>query len=731
MSRYKIKAKGADTPELLIYGDIGVAWDAEESNDAKTVVDSLNRLRGQLDVRINSFGGSVADGLAIFNGLRRYPDPVVTHVDGVAYSIASLIAMAGHEVRMAANAMLMVHAPWGMSVGNAPEMREMADILDRHAEAMVASYIRDGGPDADTIRGWLTDGADHYFTASEATELGLVDTVSDPQPISEIAAAMRKAGRDYRLPAAHRRATPKGKATMADETTPEGGPTLEQPKAQNDPSQIMAGHSRIVKAATAQGANDEAARRRAISDVFSDWYDADPLNPISALHDSCMEDLKCSGNDAQSKLLKLLSQRSEDPVIVPLQYGMEPQPPAPPQASRHLGGAMQISRDQQDKRAVGLQRALSIRSGLEKDPSKIEAERQGEFLSLSLVDIMGQELKALGYPVAGSREDVARRYVQALPILAAGPSHGTDHLPAILGNIANLSAMQGWEGSEETWGIWTQAGTLNNYQTATRANAALLDKLTKMAENQEWEYGDMADVKQRITGYFHGLKYSLSIQAIVNDDLGELTRTMEGWGEAASSTVGDAVHAVLFTSGTGGFGQTMDEDSTVLFHADHSNYVASGSGAAPSETTLNAARAAMVTQSDPNSRKVAAIPRYIIHGTSLYATVLKVLNSQELQSVSVDGVTGATVLSGSINTVRSMNLTPVEEYRIIASAPAATAWVLAAGRRTIEVAGVGGPVVPRADQSMVSNTPGITYELSMPFGVAALDYRGLYFNYGA
>jgi hypothetical protein len=241
----------------------------------------------------------------------------------------------------------------------------------------------------------------------------------------------------------------------------------------------------------------------------------------------------------------------------------------------------------------------------------------------------------------------------------------------------------------------------------------------------------MADVKQRITGYFYGLKYSLSIQAIVNDDLGELARTMEGWGEAANATVGDAVHAVLFTAGSGGYGQSMDEDTTILFHANHSNYVASGAGAAPSEATLNTARTAMVTQSDPNGRKISAVPRFLIHGPSLYSTVLKILSSQEMQSVTVDGATGATVLSGSINSARSMNLIPVEDYRLVASAPAATAWVIAAARRTVEVAGVGGPVTPRAEQAMVSNVPGITYELSMPFGVAALDWRGLYLNYGA
>lgn len=728
MRRYEIKAAGrGERAELLIYGDIGQSWDEAESNDARSVVDALKGLTGDLDVRINSFGGSVADGLAIYNALRRFPGTVTAHIDGVAYSIASLIAMAGHEVRVAANAMLMVHAPWGMAVGNAPEMREMADILDKHAEAMVAGYLRDGGPDADTVRGWLMDGADHYFTAAEAVELGLADVVDDTRPVFQIAAALRQSGRAYHLPAAASRSTSE-RAVMAEDNTP--GASAETPILDKNPA--LAAHSRTVKAAKAEGVKAEAARRGAITEVFADFYDADPLNPISALHDECMADMDCDELTARRKLLGMLAARGSDPILASAHHATATSytPPAPPAVSRHIGGHAQISADQADKRAAGLQAALSIKSGLVTDRKVIEAERKSEFLAMSLIDVMGQELRASGYAVNGSREDIARRYVQALPILAAGPSHGTDHLPAVLGNIANLSAMQGWEGSAESWGQWTQSGTLNNYQTATRANVALLDKLTKMLENQEWEYGDLADVKQRITGYFYGLKYSLSIQAIVNDDLGELTRTMQGWGEAASATVGDAVHAVLFTSNTG-YGQTMDEDSKALFHADHNNYIASGSGAAPSETTLNAARSAMLTQSDPNGRKVAAIPRYLIHGPSLWATVRKVLNSQDLQSVTVDGATGATVLSGSINSIAAMNLTPVEEYRLVASAPAATTWVLAAARRTVEVAGVGGPVQPRAEQSMVSNTPGITYELSMPFGVAALDYRSLYLNFGA
>lgn len=713
---YRIIARGAFT-ELRLYGDIGESWDAEESNDAKTIVAKLDELTGPLDVRINSVGGSLADGLAIYNALRRYPDRVITHVDGVAYSAASLILMAGAIINMAENAMLMIHSPGTLAMGNAPQLRDIAETLDKHAEAMLPCYRRAGGPDDETLRAWLTDGKDHYFTAVEAKDLGLVDSIMKARDDPEITASLSSITR-YRIPPAVLAAKPT-ETTMSDQTpaTP----------AADD---IIAKHSRTVRTAKAEGVRAEAKRRGDIEAVFVDFYDADPLNPITALRETCLDDIHCDELTARRKLLAYLADQSVEPILAKQSYVVEAAPSRPPRASQHLGGAM-LGPDASDKRAEGLERALSIKCGLITDRKIIDQERRGEFLALSLVDIMGHELRAAGHQVVGAREDIARRYVNALPVLAAGPSHGSDHLPAILGNIANLSAMQGWEGATETWNQWTVPGILNNYQTATRANAALLDKLDRMQENQEWAYGDMADVKQRITGYFHGKKYSLSIQAIVNDDLGELARTMQGWGEAANATVGDAVHAVLFLAGSGGFGQTMDEDNVLLFHAGHFNYVASGHGGVPSETTLNAARSKMMTHSDPNNRKIAAIPKFLLHGPALYATVRKVLNSQELQSVTVDGNTGATVLSGSINSVQGMNLTPVEDYRIVASAPAANAWVLAAARRTVEVAGVGGPVTPRAQQSLVSNTPGITYELSMPFGVAALDWRGLYFNYGA
>jgi ATP-dependent protease ClpP protease subunit len=722
-TRYRIQARGPARSELLIYGDIGHNWDAEESNDARTVVGRLQALSGDIDVRINSFGGSVADGLAIFNALRRHPGAVTTYVDGVAYSIASLIAMAGSQVLMADNAMLMIHAPWGMAVGNAPEMREMADILEKHAEAMLASYLRDGGPAADTVRGWLTDGQDHYFTAAEAFEIGLVDSVAEAKPVTQIAAALRAVSRTYRLPAAMRRANLES-ATMADDTQ---GATHQAPTA----DQIVAKHSATVKKAQAEGVRLEAKRRGEITAVFTDFYDADPLNPVTALHDECMADTGCDELTARRKLMDFLARRSAQPILARETYAMEQSISPPPRVSPHLGGPMQITADVRDKRAEGLTLALSVRAGLERDPAKIRAAQGGELLSMSLAQIMAMELRAAGHSPVGDQQSIVNAYLKMLPVFASGPSHGSDNLPSVLGNIAEKAMLAGWEAAAESWSRWTQAGTLRNFQPSTAVNMALFDKLTRMRPSQEFEYGDAADQKQSRQLYQHGLRYGFPFEAIINDDVGALADALSGWGEAASATIGDYVHAALFTAGSGGFGQTMDADSTLLFHANHSNYVASGSGGVPSETTLNTARTAMVTQTDPNGRKVAALPRFILHGPALYSTVRKVLNSQELQSVTVDGATGATVLSGSINSVRDMNLEPVEDYRIVASAPGANTWVLAAGRRTVEVAGLNGQPRPVAEQIPIGNIWGINYQLTCPFAVTVLDHRGLYMNFGA
>jgi hypothetical protein len=372
--------------------------------------------------------------------------------------------------------------------------------------------------------------------------------------------------------------------------------------------------------------------------------------------------------------------------------------------------------DSADKFRAGATDALLYKTGLRLDEDKAKAIGENEFLSMSIGELAKHSLRVSGMSVKGSLEDNIRR------VLAAGPGQGTDHFPAILENIANKAVMDGYMDAEETWQRRTVSGTLQDYRQATRVNKSLFDKLDQMKEFDEFEHGRFADVKQNIQAYLHGKAFSLSLQSMVNDDLSMLVDDTRAWGEAANVTVGDSVFAVLSTAGTGGYGQTMTEDSTLLFHADHSNYVASGSGGAPTAATISAGRTAMMTQLDPNARQVASRPRYLLHGTTLTMSVYQLLNSQHY-------ITGESSTQGEVNPVRSLGLESVEEYRM--DDFVSTAWILAAARRTVEVSFVGGQTTPRVDRQAISNIPGVTWQISIPFGVAALDWRTLYLNYGA
>ena len=613
---------------IYVYGGIDMPDNDGRMIDPQEFVSAVNAIKSPaIDVRIASVGGNPVTAGAMYQALVDHPAKVRTIVDSKAYSAGSMLLQAGDERIARPLAVIMIHGPASPNTGgrgSAKDHREVADAIEAHAEAMVPAYTRHG-IEAEQVREWFASDKDIYFDAQAALKANLIDDVVDSMPLAasapeEFRVAAMGGGPDN---AAMGRAT-EGDADMA-ENQNQGDPKL-APADDN----IVAKHSKVVEVAMTAGAQAEAKRRAKVEEVFSAFYSGDELDPITAAYKACMGDVKCDELQARTALMNVLQAKSADPVISNLQYGSQPQYNAPPNASRHLGGSPVISRHVEDKRTEGITKALEIRAGLITDRKEIDAEAQNEYLACSLTEIMAQEMRAAGYQVVGNRESIARDYLRAMPVLAAGPSHGTGHLTGILADVANKSAMMGWESSEETWNVWTQSGTLNDYREAKRANLALLETLDLMRESQEWEYGDLADVSQGIQGFFYGKKYGFSIQSIVNDDLGEITRAFNAWGEAASATVGDAAMALLTTAGTGGYGQTMDETSLVTFHATHGNYVASGSGGAPSETALNAGYVAMATQTDPNSRTVGIRPRYIIHGATLASTVYRQLNSENL-----------------------------------------------------------------------------------------------------
>jgi ATP-dependent Clp endopeptidase proteolytic subunit ClpP len=171
---YEFRAR-AKAAEIVIYDEIGAF-----GIPAKAFLDELKALGpvAELTLRINSPGGSVFDGVAIYNALKRHQARVTVWVDGIAASIASMIAMAGDEVVMPENAMLVLHDPSGLVAGTAADMRATADALDKMAAGMVAAYRDKSGAGDAEIEALMA--AETWLSAEEAVELGLADRVEAP-----------------------------------------------------------------------------------------------------------------------------------------------------------------------------------------------------------------------------------------------------------------------------------------------------------------------------------------------------------------------------------------------------------------------------------------------------------------------------------------------------------------------------------------------------------------------
>lgn len=177
----------ADDPqvgELLLYGEISdVTWWGDEVTP-KQFADDLKKLGDVKEIRvyINSPGGDVFAGQAIYSMLNRHPARVTVYVDGLAASAASLVAMAGDRIVMPKNAMMMVHNPWTFVAGNADTLRQVADDLDKVREAMIPVYeARTGLERARVIE--LLD-AETWMTAEEAVELGFADEIEEAKAVA-------------------------------------------------------------------------------------------------------------------------------------------------------------------------------------------------------------------------------------------------------------------------------------------------------------------------------------------------------------------------------------------------------------------------------------------------------------------------------------------------------------------------------------------------------------------
>ena len=176
---FRVSNKTATKAEIILYGAIGASW-FEDSITAKSFSEELKKLDAnvkEITVRINSPGGDVFDGVTIYNRLKQHPAKVTVIVDGLAASIASIIALAGDEIIMSEGALYMIHLPWTMAAGNRNDLDNTIDRLLDVENQLVSIYANKTKMSKNEIRSMLEK--ETWLDSSQTVEMGFADKTSE------------------------------------------------------------------------------------------------------------------------------------------------------------------------------------------------------------------------------------------------------------------------------------------------------------------------------------------------------------------------------------------------------------------------------------------------------------------------------------------------------------------------------------------------------------------------
>ncbi|MCW0398762.1 ATP-dependent Clp protease proteolytic subunit [Xanthomonas sacchari] len=698
----------ADQYELMVYGDIGDNWWGE-SVTASSVVQQLNELPAsvtQINVRINSYGGSVADGLAIFNALKRHSATKAVTVDGVAMSIASLIAMAGDTVTMPATSILMIHAPWGGIMGNAQELRQYANVLDTYSSSMADAYVRKSAKSRDDVLALLTDGQDHYYTGEEAVEAGFADTLDDgsgdadaaPDEQARAFAAdlMQRIG--ARAPA---RYAGLAIAAAMRGCSAEAAPTQGAAPPNPNPPAATAEHTLPADAGHPSGENEmpnpvdakavlaaDKQRRESIRAQFA------PFQVRTDLDQSALAKLMKECEDDHDTLPEAAGQR----LLAMLGTATTPTAVGRPEAGR-------LTQDETVTYREGSVLAMLHRAA----PSahKLD-ERAQPFRGFNLADHARDAVERAGQNTRGmTKAEIAVKALQS-----------TSDFPAILETVATRSLRAGYQAAGRTFTQWASQGeSLPDFKEVSRVQLAGAPNLKRVVEGAEYEYGEMGDSAEKYRVQKYGRIVAITWETVINDDLGAFTRIPQAFGASAAELESDIVYAILT-------GNPAMADGNALFSVAHGNLGTAAELAdaldAASPNPIAEMRKLMTLQKGVEGRYITVRPRYLIVPPSLEEAALKITSANFVASRGVD------------QNVFGPSLIPVSEPRL--EDASSTAWYGAAESATvdtIEYAYLQGHEGVFTESRNGFEVDGVQVKCRHVFGAKAIDWRGLFKNAGA
>jgi len=711
--------------ELMLYGIVDPWNDPGTTLRAIDVMASLAELGDQETIvcRLNSPGGSVQEGLAIFNALRASGKTIEMHIDAMAASVASVIAMAGDTIIMADNASIMVHDPFVMAFGgSSEELRALADEIDRMKSVILDIYSKRTGLGRPELEAMMA--AETYLSAKDAVAKGFADKIEksrkvaacavlDPETLARLIAPpkLRAERAGPSAPADHRQenhmpepnqAAPEIIAARAEAARMERQRITEIRAAVRGASLgddfadelIDAGLSLddakvkiVARAKAPDGADIRAAAVREERERVAQIGAAVRAAKLPAEFAAELVAAHLTLAEANAKIINKLAETAEN------DQGNES-----PTRSQN-----RVTLDAVDKWQKGATEGLMARAGM-------KGGVRNEFSGLTLAELARASLDLRN--IRSGAMDRLEMIGTAFTLRNAGPGyHSTSDFGNVLSSVAYKALLTGYQEAEETFEQWTGTGTASDFRPVNRVDLGLFPNLDKVIEAGEYTYATIGDSGVTVQVATYGKMFAISRQAIVNDDLDQFSKVPMKMGRAAKRTIGSLVYAVINSN------PTM-QDSVALFHATHGNLA--GSGSVISETSLGAARAAMSRQKDDAgiATGIGVKPKFILVPPELLDLAIKVITAE-----TTPGDAGRPP-----NAVRNI-ATPISDGRLTG-----TAWYIAADSAqtdTIEVTYLNGQREPVMEQRMGWSVDGSEYKVRIDAGVKALHWRGLYKNPGA
>lgn len=567
-SWYEIRAAAA-TPgrvEIYLYEEIG-RWGISAQSFINDCRDAGVFEATNVELHIHSPGGDVMHGFAIYNTMQRLTGKVDIYIDGLAASMASVIAcLPNATVHMPSNAWMMIHKPWGGMAGDSDEMRDYADFLDRNESMMLTAYMQKTGLSREEIGALLK--AETWMDGAEAVAKGFADVLEEP--LDAAASLNQNKLKDYPN-------MPQAANTLFGARAQAPTPAAQVP-APAAPATPAAQHQQIDVAALAVQLQqtlqaNNTARVTAVNAVFEGFPQ------LAALRTECVNDMSCEASVAKDRLLAKLAEGTT--------------PSAGTSMAHIFAGNGNLVGD-------------SVRASVMNRAGHAQAEKDNPYQGLTLRELARASLVDRGIGVSG---------MAATGVVGLAFTHSSSDFGNILMDVAHKSALLGWEEANETFDRWTRKGTLTDFKTAHRVGLGALDKLREVKPGAEYKYITVGDKGEAIALATYGELFSIDRQTIINDDMDMLTRIPQMMGGAARYTVGELVWAVLTSN-------PAMSDGKALFSADHKNLVKQPL----TIDGLDKARQAMLLQTN-DKRKLNIRPAFMLTPVALESKANQLIKS--------------------------------------------------------------------------------------------------------